>query len=246
MHRPQVGLHVHVAAGVVDRPGGVQVPGQVVGVQVEPAVLPPGPARPARVSLNGVQAMIDGWLRSRTTISRHSPRKLRALSAVRRRDAPARRLAPGQVAQPVGPVVEALLEDLLVQPRAVEPGGHRELDVALERRVARRGPDAVGVEALVEHQAQVDRLVVEEDPVALDVDLAQPGVAAAPGRALARPVEHLELEVVEERDRRATRACAFANAAARRGAIGGGAISPRPTVAPLSSSVARKRSPGAS
>jgi hypothetical protein len=64
--------------------------------------------------------------------------------------APARRLAPHEVAELVRPVEEARLEDLLVQPRAVEAGGHRELDVVLQRGVARRGPDAVGVEALVE------------------------------------------------------------------------------------------------
>ncbi len=114
--------------------------------------------------------------------------------------APAGGFAPGQVAQPVGPVVEALFEHLLVQARAVEARAASKVDIALERVVDGRGPDAVRVEALVEHQAQVERLVVEKDLAVFDVDLAQPGIAVdqviehGPGF-----VQHIQVQIVEER-----------------------------------------------
>ena len=74
--------------------------------------------------------------------------------------APAGGFGPGEVAKAVGPVVEAFLEHLLVQAGAVEAHGQRALDVGLEGGVARGGPDAVGVETLVQDQAQEQGLVV--------------------------------------------------------------------------------------
>ncbi len=94
--------------------------------------------------------------------------------------------------------MKALLEHLLVQARAVEPGGHRQFDVLPECRVAGRRPDAVGVKALIEHQPQVDRLVVEVDLVALDVHLAQSSIGSYPVQDRAA-VQHLQNEIVEER-----------------------------------------------
>lgn len=74
--------------------------------------------------------------------------------------------------------MEALLEDFLVQTSAVEAGGEGELDVSPECLVRGCGPDALGIEPLIQHEALVERRVVEKDAVALDVDLAQTGVAA--------------------------------------------------------------------
>ncbi|MFO7540895.1 MAG: hypothetical protein R6X32_22875, partial [Chloroflexota bacterium] len=47
------------------------------------------------------------------------------------------RLAPGEVAEPVGPVVVARLEHLLVEPRPVEAERLAHLDVAPQRREVR-------------------------------------------------------------------------------------------------------------
>ena len=80
--------------------------------------------------------------------------------------APVGELAPHQVAQPVGVVQEALLEHLLVQAGAVEAGRQAELDVAPQRLVGGRGQDAVGIEALVEHQPLEDDLAVDLDRLA--------------------------------------------------------------------------------
>ena len=91
--------------------------------------------------------------------------------------APVGKLAPDQVAELVGPVEESRLENLLVQPRAVVAGGHRHLDVVLQRLVRRGGPDAVGIETLVENQPLEDRLAVDQDPPAVDGDLPQAEVA---------------------------------------------------------------------
>ena len=112
-------------------------------------------------------------------------------------EAPARVFGPREVAEPVGPVVEAVLEDLLVQARAVEAHGHRALDVGLELRVRGRGPDAVRVEALVEHEAQEDGLAVEQDAVALARDLAHREVALDRVDLPAAALDG-EREVVEE------------------------------------------------
>ena len=80
--------------------------------------------------------------------------------------APIGKFAPDQVAELVGPIEEPRLEDLLVQPRAVVTGGHRHLDVVLQRLVGGGGPDAVGIKTLVENQPLEDRLAVDQDPPA--------------------------------------------------------------------------------
>ena len=100
--------------------------------------------------------------------------------------APVGELAPYQVAQPVGVVQEALLEHLLVQPRAVEAGGHAELDVVDQRLVARRGQDAVGVVALVEHQALEHGLAVELDACARRLQRCAGRHSSSRGRAPGR------------------------------------------------------------
>ena len=67
--------------------------------------------------------------------------------------APVGELAPDHVSQLVGPIEEPRLENLLVQPGPVEAHGLRELDVVAQRLVARRGPDAFRIEALIEDQS---------------------------------------------------------------------------------------------
>ena len=91
---------------------------------------------------------------------------------------PGGRLRPGQVAQFVRPVVETRLEDLLVEARPVEAGGHGDLDVLAECVIRRRCPDSVGIESLVEDEPLENRLVVQEELVADDGDLAQSCVGA--------------------------------------------------------------------
>lgn len=70
----------------------------------------------------------------------------------------------------------ALLEHLLVQARAVEPGGQPEFDVPHQGLVARGGHQALGPVALVQHQALEDRASVDQDAPAPDRHRAQAGV----------------------------------------------------------------------
>ena len=93
--------------------------------------------------------------------------------------------------------MEALLEDLLVQASAVETRPHGQFDISLERGIARRRPDAIGVESLVEDQALIERLVVEEDAAAFDVHLAQAGIAADLIEGMPVAVQDLEGHLVE-------------------------------------------------
>ena len=72
--------------------------------------------------------------------------------------------------------MEALLKDLLVEAGGVEAHCHGALDVSLEVGVGGSGPDALGIEALVKHHAEVEGLIVEEVAVTLDVNLAHAGV----------------------------------------------------------------------
>ena len=129
--------------------------------------------------------------------------------------APVAELAPHDVAQPVGVVEEALLEDLLVQPRAVEARGLAQLDVADQRLVAGRGHDAVRVVALVEHQPLEDGLAVDLDGLAVDGDAAQAGVALHAVHHRAVGVQQLDLADRTDAGRRSTTA-----AGARRGSPG--------------------------
>ena len=104
--------------------------------------------------------------------------------------APTGSLAPSDVTQTVGPIVETLLESLLVEACAVEPGGHREFDITLQRLVGRGRPDTVGVKSLIEHQPLIVGLVVQADFVALDVDLAHARIGV-------HLVQHLPFRVHE-------------------------------------------------
>ena len=95
--------------------------------------------------------------------------------------------------------MEAFFEHLLVQARAVETGLHRQLDVALERCIGRRSPDAIRVKALVENQAQENRLVVEVNLPILNMHLAQPGIGFYVIEQRAFLIQHIQLQVIEER-----------------------------------------------
>jgi hypothetical protein len=110
---------------------------------------------------------------------------------------PVGELPPDEVAQPVRVEEEALLEHFLVQARAVEAGCLRELDIAPQVVVRRCRPDAVGVEALVEHESLEQDLSINKDRDAVDRDGTQPGVASAAVDHRAGSVDELELEVVE-------------------------------------------------
>ena len=91
-------------------------------------------------------------------------------------NAPACALAPGDVAELVGPVIVTLLEYLLVQTRAVESGVLREHDVILECLVGGCGPYSVGIETLVGHEPLEIRLVVQVEFAVRHVYLAHSGV----------------------------------------------------------------------
>ena len=77
-------------------------------------------------------------------------------------------------------VQEPGLEDLFVEPGAVEARVVRELDVFYQVLLGGGGVDAVGVEALVQHGAQEQGLAVEQELPALKLGGAQAEVALHP------------------------------------------------------------------
>jgi hypothetical protein len=86
---------------------------------------------------------------------------------------------------------------------AVEPHGLDELHVVPEGVVVRRGEARLGPVALVEHQAQKVGAAVEDQPVPLDGDRAQGGIADHLVEELAAFGPELELGLDERRARRA-------------------------------------------
>ena len=84
---------------------------------------------------------------------------------------------PYEVAQPVAMVEEALFKDLFVQARAVEAHVHGKADITLQRRVAGRGVDAVGIEALIQHQPLEHGFAVEQQLAASESDGAHAEIA---------------------------------------------------------------------
>src|SRR5699024_330467 len=71
-------------------------------------------------------------------------------------DPPVAELSPGEVAVQVRPEQHPLLEDLLVQAGAVEPGLEREADVGGDRRVRGGGHERLFPVPLIQDQALED------------------------------------------------------------------------------------------
>src|ERR1700688_3508205 len=86
-------------------------------------------------------------------------------------------LAPSEKAEPIRPIVPTRILDLLVLARAVEAHRFRELDVPAQVRARRRGHEAAGEIALVEHEPLHERCSVQPEPAIPRLDLAQPEVA---------------------------------------------------------------------
>ena len=202
---PQVGVDVHPTAGVVDGAGGVERARERGGVGDGAVVL--------RVAGDGRVGLVEGGpgddRRVRAQLA-HDGRPLGEEVARRlgrgQVEPPAGGFGPGEVAEPVGPVVVARLEDLLVQPRAVEAERLAELDVARAGR--RRSGRSRGSRASSPGRAPA--------PGAAARRSAAPDRRARPRRAgrrttatrsssTARVVEHRDVEVVRAPGRRATR-----------------------------------------
>ena len=88
-----------------------------------------------------------------------------------------RHLAPHQQAQPVRPVQVAGILELLVLAHTVEAHGLRQLDVAADRGVVRRGHPCVLPVALVQHHPQHVRAAVQEKAVFLQRHIPKSGIA---------------------------------------------------------------------
>ena len=73
----------------------------------------------------------------------------------------------------------------------------------------RRGHDAVGIVALIEHEPLEDRLAVQLDDRPLDADPAQPRVAGRPIHDDTVRIHQRHVEVVQERIGRAPQAAAI-------------------------------------
>ena len=144
-------------------------------------------------------------------------------------------------------VQEALLEHLLVQPRAVESGRHAQLDVAAQCVVAGRRHDPVRVIALVQHQALEHHLAVEPDRLAVDAHRTQCGVAGGRVDHVAGAVEQGDGNVVQVRAPAAhSRRRCSGTGRSRRGARSRSAPHSALAIAPPASlRVARRRISGA-
>ena len=94
--------------------------------------------------------------------------------------------------------METLFKHLLVKAGTVETGGHGEFDIALECRIAGSGPDAVGIESLIQHQTLVEGLVVQINLVAFHMNLAHSHVRVHHVCNLAFAVLHLIHHIIEE------------------------------------------------
>ena len=111
---------------------------------------------------------------------------------------PAWCLTPGEISQAVGPIVEALLKYLLVKSGTIEACLHRQFNISTECFVGRCCPDAVGIEALVEHQSLIERLIVQIDSISLDMHFAHADVAFHAVHGLSVAVGHSKFDVIEE------------------------------------------------
>ena len=95
--------------------------------------------------------------------------------------------------------MEAFFKDFLVEACAVEPGSHGKFDIFLECFIGGGSPDAIRIEALIQHKAQEDGLVVQVDFAVFGVDLAQTGVGADTIHHHAVGVDQFVCNIIEER-----------------------------------------------
>ena len=128
-----IGDDMDIAAGVDDRPRRIEVLRRPVDGRHE---------RGRSVVLRLVErtpaddrGMVEVPLDDGQPLRQHLSQRLRMPDV----QAPARILAPDEIPQAVGPVEEARLENLLVEPGAVEPHRQRQLDVAPQRLLVGRG-----------------------------------------------------------------------------------------------------------
>src|SRR5207249_6614836 len=114
-----------------------------------------------------------------------------AASGLGRELVEARHLRPDEKAEDIGPVEPARVLGLLMLARAVEPHRLREVDVAAQVLVARRGQQAAWEVTLVQDQALDEGLAVEPEPPV-------PGLHGAPAEVGSDPVlAQPRLEAVE-------------------------------------------------
>src|ERR1700730_1764147 len=86
--------------------------------------------------------------------------------------APIGKLAPNQVPHAICMIKETLLEDFLMQPRAVKAYGHTQFDIAAQGFIAGSSHNPIGVVTLIEHQALEQFLAVQCNGLSFDGDAA--------------------------------------------------------------------------
>ena len=209
VHGPEVGLHVVITAGFVAGTGRVDALGQVidgghqsavsVNVAETPGFVGGGPGDDGGV----VEVPFHDLTPFRHEVPRTLPEGLVAAAhggvAAEAVETPAGAFAPGEIAQFVRPVVEAFFKDFLVETGAVESGSHGKFDVFLECFIGGGSPDAVRIEALIQHETQEDGLVVQVNFAVFGVDLAQTGIGADGIHHHAVGIDQFVCNVIEER-----------------------------------------------
>ena len=105
------------------------------------------------------------------------------LDARGREDEGVGHLAPDQQPEPVAPIEEARVLDLLVDADAVEAERLDELDLAPERVGVGRGQVRLRPVALLQHQPQVVGAAVEQEAAVRDAGAAQARSSCRPRRS---------------------------------------------------------------
>src|SRR5208283_5912800 len=90
---------------------------------------------------------------------------------------PIRIFAPDEVAQLVCPIKVAWLKNFLMQPRAIEAGGHGTLNVGLQFVIRRRSPDAVGEKSMIQNQPLKNMFAIDQNRAACDGNFTQAEIA---------------------------------------------------------------------
>ena len=193
--RPDVGLDMRTAADIVEGTGGVELLGKVVQVGNEAgelhAVGPP-------LFVHGCPDYDAGMVAVANNLLGPLGGEVTCHLGVVGIHTPRGSLAPSDVTQFISPIVETLLEDLLMQTGTIEACFHRKFDIALQGLIRGSRPDTIGIESLVEYQTLIEGLVVQVCLVAYAMELTHANVRSHLIYNCSLSIFYFVSEVVEE------------------------------------------------
>ena len=195
MHGPYIGFNVRVAAGIVHRSGAINHLRHIIQVLHKAGIY-------ARIGgAPGFVQRRPGNQRRVVAVALYQFGPLRDKVAASHFiiyiETPAGTLAPSEVAQLISPIVVTLFKTLLVQAGTIEAHSLRHLYIFLQGSVGGRCPDAVGVIALVKHQALIVGLIIKVEVAVGQMHLAHTSIRQHLVNYLAI-LHHLILHAIEE------------------------------------------------